>query len=164
VRKKSIVMKNLKSLVSKANSGFAPRSSSKERFGLENFIAASSSEILMTRGGYDGPSSGNATNPFGASLIGNGINNSGPGGSIGSIGNGIAQAFSNMFGSYNDSSVGQFFNSATSTLIDFTVTAAGVVVIVGATIVEYATGMFFPVIVFPPSFDNGNSSGGGYSG
>jgi hypothetical protein len=50
MRKKSIVMKNLKSLVSKANSGFAPRSSSKERFGLENFIAASSSEILMTRG------------------------------------------------------------------------------------------------------------------
>jgi hypothetical protein len=81
MRKKSIVMKNLKSLVSKANSGFAPRSSSKERFGLENFIAASSSEILMTRGGYDGPSWGNATNPFGASLIGSGINNSGPGGS-----------------------------------------------------------------------------------
>jgi hypothetical protein len=47
-------MKNLKSLVSKANSGFSPRSSSNKRFGLGSFIAASSDQMLMTRGGYGG--------------------------------------------------------------------------------------------------------------
>ena len=49
-------MSNLKNLVVKANSGLTLRSEkSKNSFGLGSFIAASSSEMLMTRGGYGPP-------------------------------------------------------------------------------------------------------------
>ena len=52
-------MSNLKNLVAKANSGLSLRSTPKERFGLNGFLAASTDQMLMTRGGYgSGLSSG----------------------------------------------------------------------------------------------------------
>jgi hypothetical protein len=116
-------MENLKSLVSKANSGLTLNSKTNKRFGLGSFIAASTDQMLMTRGGY-------GTNPrsygsaYGRSLQGDaaagggsfGGPGGGPGGAIGNIGNNIAQGFSNMFGSFNDSAVGQFMNGAVESI------------------------------------------------
>lgn len=45
-------MSNLKNLVADANSGLSLRSTSKQRFGLGSFVAASTDQMLMTRGGY----------------------------------------------------------------------------------------------------------------
>lgn len=46
-------MNDLKKLVAKANSSLSPRQKkSSERYGLANFIAASTDQMLMTRGGY----------------------------------------------------------------------------------------------------------------
>jgi hypothetical protein len=50
-------MENLKSLVSKANSGLTLNSKTNKRFGLGSFIAASTDQMLMTRGGYGNPGS-----------------------------------------------------------------------------------------------------------
>ena len=72
-------MSNLKNLVAKANSGLSLRSTPKERFGLNGFLAASTDQMLMTRGGY-GASFYNG--PSGWSSGGG----SGPGGSRDSIG------------------------------------------------------------------------------
>ncbi len=44
-------MNNLKNLVAKANSGLSLRSETKQKFGLGSFIAASTEEMLVTRGG-----------------------------------------------------------------------------------------------------------------
>ena len=46
-------MNDLKKLVAKANSSLSPRQKkSNSRYGLANFIAASTDQMLMTRGGY----------------------------------------------------------------------------------------------------------------
>jgi hypothetical protein len=118
-------MENLKSLVSKANSGFSPRSSSKERFGLGSFIAASTDQMLMIRGGVghsrlrvgQETGGGPGVDVYAAAfsgMVGTGSSGTGggPGGAIGNIGNSIAQGFSNMFGSFNDSAAGQVMNGA----------------------------------------------------
>ena len=68
-------MNDLKKLVAKANSSLSPRQKkSNARYGLANFIAASTDQMLMTRGGYGGgsggdylfPSSGGAAGIVGA--------------------------------------------------------------------------------------------------
>ncbi|MGY0425984.1 MAG: hypothetical protein ACWIPI_04025 [Polaribacter sp.] len=44
---------NVKNLVAKANSGLSLHSNtSKKSFGLGNFLAASTDQMLMTRGGF----------------------------------------------------------------------------------------------------------------
>jgi len=51
-------MNDLKKLVAKANSSLSPRQNkSNVRYGLANFIAASTDQMLMTRGGYSSGSS-----------------------------------------------------------------------------------------------------------
>lgn len=48
-------MNDLKNLVVKANSSFSsPQKKSNQRFGLSNFVAASTDQMLMTRGGSAG--------------------------------------------------------------------------------------------------------------
>jgi len=74
-------MSNLKNLVAKANSGLSLRSTPKERFGLNGFLAASTDQMLMTRGGYGSqePIYGSPDNWWGGSAGG-----PGPGGVLGS--------------------------------------------------------------------------------
>lgn len=74
-------MSNLKNLVAKANSGLSLHSSSKERFGLDSFIAASTNQLLMTRGGYGNRFTGYTPAGWWGSSSGGG---SGPGGILGS--------------------------------------------------------------------------------
>ncbi len=46
-------MSNLKSLAEKVGMGFSPRNSkTKTRLGLHHFVAATTDQMLMTRGGY----------------------------------------------------------------------------------------------------------------
>ena len=45
-------MSTLKSLVARSNEGLSFRKKSKQRFGLGSFVAASTDQMLMTRGGY----------------------------------------------------------------------------------------------------------------
>jgi len=48
-----LFMNDLKDLVVKANSSFSSsQKKSNQRFGLSNFVAASTDQMLMTRGGY----------------------------------------------------------------------------------------------------------------
>jgi hypothetical protein len=141
-------MSNLKNLVAKANSGLSLRSTPKERFGLNGFLAASTDQMLMTRGGY-GASFYNG--PSGWSSGGG----SGPGGSLGSMGNSITQGFNNMMGSFNSSSVGQFMNGVTDAVINTASVAWDVGVIVGGAAVEFVIGMAaFSRIAFGPTITN----------
>ncbi len=48
-------MSTLKSLVARSNEGLSFRKKSKQRFGLGSFVAASTDQMLMTRGGYGSP-------------------------------------------------------------------------------------------------------------
>ncbi len=48
-------MSNLKSLVARSNEGLSFGKKSKQRFGLGSFVAASTDQMLMTRGGYGSP-------------------------------------------------------------------------------------------------------------
>ena len=117
-------MKNLKNLASKANSDLTLNSKTKKHFGLENFIAASSSEMLMTRGGYGPPQwakEGGGTRVYTSGMgrfIGGGASRGGfgPGGAVGNIGNSVAQGFGNMIGSFNRSAVGQFLDGAVESI------------------------------------------------
>lgn len=45
-------MSNFKNLLSEATEGLSKKSPAKVRFGLKNFIKASTDQMLMTRGGY----------------------------------------------------------------------------------------------------------------
>lgn len=50
-----MIMSNLKSLAEKVGMGFSPRNSkTKTRLGLHHFVAATTDQMLMTRGGYGG--------------------------------------------------------------------------------------------------------------
>ena len=48
-------MSTLKSLVARSNEGLSFRKKSKQRFGLSDFLAATTEQMLMTRGGYGSP-------------------------------------------------------------------------------------------------------------
>jgi hypothetical protein len=50
-----MIMSNLKSLAETIGMGFSPRNSkTKTRLGLHHFVAATTDQMLMTRGGYGG--------------------------------------------------------------------------------------------------------------
>lgn len=93
-------MKNLKKIVTKANNGLTENSEKdkKNSFIFNDFLSASTSEMLNTRGGTSYSSYG--PNP------------------INGIGGDVVQGFYNMFGSYNKSAIGAFLNEITSSSVD----------------------------------------------
>ena len=93
------VMNNLKSLVTKSCEGLSPTSKSEKSYGLKDFLACSTNQMLLTRGGY-GSYSGN---PMGGGWPA----------PVASAGGYIENSFNNAMTSFNNtlSSVGNAIGS-----------------------------------------------------
>ena len=157
-------MENLKSLVSKANSGLTLNSKTNKRFGLGSFIAASSDQMLMTRGGVGhsrlrvGQETGGGPGVDAYTAAFSGMLDSGGGGFGGAISsmenewNAITSSVSSTYGSFMDSAA------------DAIGTAWDVTVIVGGAAIEFGIGIVTGISLGPAVAVPANSVDVEYTG
>lgn len=150
-------MSNLKSMVAKSNEGLSRREKSKHRFGLESFLAASTDQMLMTRGGYGAGGNGQSCK-HGFSYCGTCSQSSGGGTpypAVNALGNSWVQSINNMSNSFANSTVGQAINGTLNAVSNLASTAWSF----APNVFDHVVGklnnvngvIFIPSLVSPPS-------------
>ena len=149
-------MSNLKSLVARSNAGLSFGKKSKQRFGLGSFVAASTDQMLMTRGGYGSPQNYYSGPESWWDAPGGGAGGSSsanPYNPVAGVGGNIAQGFYNGIGADPGGRLSNFMND----LSDIGGKILDAAVIAGGAVVEGMQRVTAPVFIFyPEQFDNNN--------